>query len=85
MDENYHKYRSKCIAHRDIKNEEKNYAADTEFSYNDIRKILNDSIELYDRTARKENRVEISDINISPGKDFLNLMRRLTQKEAQQG
>ena len=76
-----YKYRSKCIAHRDIKNDEKNYAADTEFSYNDIRKILVDSIELYDRTARKDNRVEVSGINISPEKDFLSLMRRLTQTE----
>lgn len=79
-----YKYRSKCIAHRDIKNEKNNYAADTGFSYNDIRKILIDSIELYDRTARKQNRVEISEIDISPGKDFLRLMKGLTQTEAQQ-
>ena len=81
----YKEYRSKCIAHRDVKNDIKNYAQETGFSYNNIREILVDSIELYDRVAKEKGKVEVSDINIPSEKAFLNLMRRLTPKKAQQG
>lgn len=72
-----YKYRSKSIAHRDIKSDENNYAEATGFSYNQVRAILSDSIALYDRVARKQNRVEVSSIDISPKTDFLQLMRKL--------
>jgi hypothetical protein len=45
------RYRSKVIAHRDSALTEKNFAADTDFSYNDIKKILDESCKMFDTIA----------------------------------
>ena len=71
-------FRSKSIAHRTIKNDSENFAAATGFTYTGVRAILADSISLYDRIAKSQNRIAISDINISPKEDLLDLLRRLS-------
>jgi AbiU2 len=45
------RYRSKAIAHRSLAVTEKDFAAETGFSYNSIKKILDESCDMFDATA----------------------------------
>lgn len=72
-----YKYRSKSIAHRDVHSDSIDYAAATGFTYNQVRSILLDSLSIYDRIAQREGRITVESVNITPGKDFMEVMKNL--------
>ncbi|MBI4632830.1 MAG: hypothetical protein HY742_02920 [Deltaproteobacteria bacterium] len=50
-----YKYRSKVIAHRDQEISIRNFAKETGFTYNDLKKILYDTCSIFDTFAKKNN------------------------------
>jgi len=47
------RYRNKVIAHRDVAVTDKNFAGDTGFTYNDIKKILDEACAMFDAIAQR--------------------------------
>ena len=65
------RYRSKVIAHRDTRLLHKSFAADTGFTFNDLKAILDDSCHLFDRSANFHG---IDPVHVFSCADDLSLM-----------
>jgi hypothetical protein len=72
-------YRSKAIAHRDVRNDSVDFAAATGFTYNNIRGILNDACGLYDRYAQAHGLATLPSRKPSSGEDLLRIIRKLAE------
>lgn len=72
-------YRSKSIAHRDIKNDSIDFAAATGFTYDGLRGIVQESCDLFDRYARANNLATVPSQAFSSGDDLLRIMRVLAK------
>ena len=72
-----YRYRSKAIAHRDFKNEKKDFAYATGFSLNELRDILAETCAIYDRYALAQGIEGVP--RHSADRDLLRLVRRLTR------
>lgn len=70
-----HKYRSKAIAHRARGVTERDFAKETGFTYNDLKRLLDDTCALFDRIAAKQGLRGI--LNVSCGDDFMQLIHDL--------
>ena len=74
-----YRYRSKSIAHRDAQNETVDFAAATGFSYNELRGILADACQIYDRYARSHKLEPLPSADFSASADLLRLLRGLAK------
>jgi len=74
-----YKFRSKVIAHRNAKIDSVDFARDTDFTYDEIRRILRETCDLYDRYALARNLEPIPSSHPSSGDDLLCLIRKVTE------
>ena len=72
-----YRYRSKSIAHRDVQNDAVDFARATGFTYNEVRGILKEACDIYDRYALAHNLTPLPSEDFSSGKDLLQLLRKL--------
>ena len=72
-----YRYRSKSIAHRDVRNETTDFAAATGFTYNQLRAILADACTVYERYARAKSIEPLPSASFSASTDLLRLMKKL--------
>lgn len=70
-----YKYRSKILAHRDKRKDERDFARETGFRYDDFGILIQDACGIYDRLAIQAGECRVPDFSCEV--DFLRLIARL--------
>jgi len=74
-----HKYRSNAIAHRNRAVTSHDFARDTGFTYDDLKRLLDDTCALFDRVAVKHGARGVLDVSCEG--DFIQMIHDLTASE----